>query len=108
MKFIIDNQLPPALVGWLVERGHEATHVYAAGLAEADDRKIWDVAVERKAIVITKDIDFAERREREAAGPQVIWLRVGNVATAELFRLLAARWAAIEASLELDSVVEVR
>ena len=27
MKFLIDAQLPPRLVGWLVARGHEARHV---------------------------------------------------------------------------------
>ncbi|MGK6317981.1 DUF5615 family PIN-like protein [Sphingomonas sp. DT-204] len=27
MRFLIDAQLPPALCGWLRERGHEAIHV---------------------------------------------------------------------------------
>jgi predicted nuclease of predicted toxin-antitoxin system len=42
MRFLIDAQLPPALVRWLTEQGHDAEHVVDCGLAEADDRLIWE------------------------------------------------------------------
>ena len=28
MKFLVDNQLPPALAGWLCDRGHDAVHAF--------------------------------------------------------------------------------
>ena len=40
MRFLVDAQLPPALARWLVERGHDATHVHEIGMAEASDLAI--------------------------------------------------------------------
>ncbi len=37
MKFLVDAQLPPALVQWLSGEGHEATHVEDEGLLDAED-----------------------------------------------------------------------
>ena len=78
MKFLIDAQLPPALALWLRESGHEAEHAEEAGLREADDNVIWAHALRTSSIIMTKDEDFAARSAREAAGPVIIWLRVGN------------------------------
>jgi len=32
MRFLVDAQLPPALCGWLRERGHDALHVVEADM----------------------------------------------------------------------------
>jgi predicted nuclease of predicted toxin-antitoxin system len=37
MNFLVDAQLPPGLCRWLEARGHEAIHVFEAGLAAASD-----------------------------------------------------------------------
>jgi len=109
MKFIIDQQLPPALCAWLRERGHEAEHVRDVGLREALDSEIWLRAVSTGAVIVTKDEDFASRRKTVATGPAIAWLRCGNVSTRALLELLASEWAAI--TFELDqatAVIEVR
>lgn len=62
MRFLVDAQLPPALARWLADQGQPARHVYDLGLATADDREIWDVALATGAVVVTKDEDFALRR----------------------------------------------
>jgi predicted nuclease of predicted toxin-antitoxin system len=108
MRFIVDNQLPPALARWLIERGHEAKHVYSEGLGEADDTHIWSIALQQTAIVVTKDADFAERRATAGSGPTILWLRVGNTTTPNLFAILDTAWASIEDALGRDAVVEVR
>jgi predicted nuclease of predicted toxin-antitoxin system len=41
MRFLVDAQLPSALVGLLREHGHEAEHVTEIGPADAPDRDIW-------------------------------------------------------------------
>jgi predicted nuclease of predicted toxin-antitoxin system len=41
VKFLIDAQLPPALVHWLAEAGCEAQAVREIGLREAGDGAIW-------------------------------------------------------------------
>ena len=42
MKFLIDNQLPIALVSHLQTHGLEAIHVSDCGLERATDKDIWD------------------------------------------------------------------
>lgn len=109
MKFIVDQQLPPALAKWLIGKGHEASHVFYVGLGEADDRDIWDLAVANAAAVLSKDSDFADRRAAAASGPQVIWLRIGNSTAPELFAWLDKSWSRIESALKNGhAVIEVR
>lgn len=45
MRFLVDAQLPPALARWMVEQGHEASHVVDHGLGEASDASIWAAAI---------------------------------------------------------------
>jgi hypothetical protein len=61
MRFLIDAQLPPALVRWLIEAGHEAEHVVDRGMQAASDAAIWNLALREHAAIVTKDEDFAQR-----------------------------------------------
>jgi predicted nuclease of predicted toxin-antitoxin system len=109
MRFIVDQQLPPALIGWLTAHGHEAEHVRDLGLKEAPDAEIWAHAKEAAAIILTKDEDVAARRARAQQGPAVVWRRFGNATRAALFGRLEDAWADIEAALASGApVVEVR
>ena len=78
MRFLVDAQLPPALARKLVELGQQADHVQDLGLEASSDRTIWKTATELNAVIITKDEDFV-RIGTERIGPQVIWLRIGNI-----------------------------
>lgn len=85
MRFLVDAQLPPALVRLLREHYHEAEHVTEIGPAHASDRDIWRYALEQGAVIVTKDEDFADMvaiSSRE--GPAVVWVRVGNTRRAAL------------------------
>lgn len=108
MKFIVDQQLPPALVKWFESRGHSAQHVFFIGLGDVDDRAIWDHALLEMAVVVTKDADFAERRLREAHGPTILWLRIGNSTKQDLFAFMDRAWPVVEPALNSESIVEVR
>jgi predicted nuclease of predicted toxin-antitoxin system len=89
VRFLIDAQLPPALVRRLTALGHDAEHVADIGLATASDRHIWDRAVSSGAILITKDEDFVTMRALSlGGGPTIIWVRVGNTTTRALFAML--------------------
>lgn len=88
MRFLVDAQLPPALARWLTSRGHDALHLLDCGLLDADDRAIWQRAVETDATIMTKDEDFALRRALEETGPAIVWLRLGNTRKADLLRWL--------------------
>jgi Domain of unknown function (DUF5615) len=58
MRFLVDNQLPPILAGWLCDRGHDAIHSFDAGLARLDDRALWAHAIAEGRVVISKNEDF--------------------------------------------------
>jgi len=109
MKFIIDQQLPQALIDWLAAHGHDAQHVRLVGMRDADDRQIWNYAEQTGAVIVTKDQDFALLRTTAVAGPIVIWLRLGNATTPALLLWLEARWSEVEAALASGRpVIEVR
>jgi predicted nuclease of predicted toxin-antitoxin system len=44
VRFLVDAQLPPALVDWLQKKGYQAQHVFDAGLSRAEDGAVWDHA----------------------------------------------------------------
>ncbi|NKY48640.1 DUF5615 family PIN-like protein [Nocardia vermiculata] len=80
MKFLVDAQLPPALARAITVEGHEAVHVCDIALTSASDRAVWDEALRRRAVVITKDEDFIliGRACKTDVAPPVVWIRIGN------------------------------
>lgn len=99
MRFLVDAQLPPALARWLVEQGHDASHVMDQGLGEASDRRIWDEAASSGAVIVTKDEDFPARRRSSAMGPAVVWIRIGNSTRRETLRRFAMVFPDLVAAL---------
>ena len=108
MRFLIDAQLPPALARWLTEQGHEAEHVFDCGLAEADDRRIWEHASASGAVIVSKDEDFRSRRTLNAQGPSVVWIRFGNASRRETLRWFAVVFPDVLVALTRgDTLVEI-
>ena len=109
MEVWIDAQLPPALATSLRRVfAVEARHVLDLGLVNASDEKIFQAARATDAIVITKDSDFVRLQDREGPPPRVLWLTVGNVPNAELWRILEGNWARVMAHFDAgEPLVEV-
>lgn len=108
MHFLIDAQLPPRLARRLVDLGHEALHVFELGLVSATDAEIWNAAVVRGAILVTKDQDFAVARAAASEGPPVIWVRLGNTNNDTLIARFVQALRSIEAAIgRADAVVEL-
>jgi len=85
-----------------------ADHVYDIGMQAASDHSIWNKAEETGAVIITKDEDFTQIG-RGASGPQVVWLRLGNVnRNALLDRISKALPQIIEAIEDGERVIEIR
>jgi len=109
VKFLVDNQLPTALIRFLTSRGEEASHVLDLGLAQSSDAAIWRHAAENRMILISKDEDFFHLAGRPEASVQVVWVRLGNCRTPQLLSALEKVWPRVQACLEAgDRVVEVR
>lgn len=108
MRYLIDAQLPPGLAQLLSARGHACDHVNDVGLGAATDECIEAWARDRRAVVWSKDADFAERAQ-QSPGFQVVWLRCGNTSNAALRTRLTPLLGEIEAALEAGEVlIEVR
>ena len=108
MRFLVDQQLPSALAVWLRSQGHAAEHVRDIGLLAAADAEIWRIALQTEAVIVTKDEDFIIRRS-VTDGPQVLWLRMGNVTNAALLEQMAQIWTDAQGLLENgEPIVEVR
>jgi predicted nuclease of predicted toxin-antitoxin system len=84
VRFLVDAQLPPALVRLLREHEHTAEHVTDIGPADAPDRDIWQYALEHDAVIVTKDEDFADMVATGREAPSVVWVRIGNTRRAAL------------------------
>jgi predicted nuclease of predicted toxin-antitoxin system len=105
----IDNQISPALADWCRERfGIDAVPVRNLGLARAADHAIFMAAREAKAVVMTKDADFARLLERFGAPPEVVWLTCGNTSNVRLREILQQHWPVVTARLaQRESLIEI-
>jgi predicted nuclease of predicted toxin-antitoxin system len=88
MKLLFDQNLSFKLCRQLADLFPNSDHARLLGLAEADDRALWQFAGANGYVLVTLDADFAELAALGGPPPKVIWLRCGNQATATVARLL--------------------
>ena len=105
MLFLVDAQLPPSLAEALRQAGCQAVHVVDLGLLAATDQQIWDEAISRSAVLVTKDRDYPLRRAARNDGPAILWVRVGNTGNRKLIELVLRTLPAIIDAIERDEAV---
>ena len=104
----MDNQLPAALARWIEGQGHCAEHVLALDLGQSLDSAIWAHAVRTRAIIVSKDEDFAQFTLIKPEPVVVVWLRFGNCRTAALLANVQRVWPEILSQLEAGArLIEV-
>lgn len=81
-------------------------HVHLVGLGSAGDDHVWHYARDNGFTIVTKDADFHERSFISGYPPKVIWVRSGNVNTAEIEAALRDRSEAIN-RLDTDAELAV-
>jgi predicted nuclease of predicted toxin-antitoxin system len=83
--------------------------VLEVNLAQSKDTPIWRYAQEHKAVIMTKDEDFAEWVRRGRPGPSVVWLRIGNCSKRDLLDWLEPLLPVLIRKLEEgERLVEIR
>jgi len=109
MKIWIDAQLSPAIAKWInVNFDAEASAVRDLDLRDAEDEEIFIEAKREKAIVMTKDSDFALLLDRFGSPPKIIWLTCGNTSNANLKEILTKHLSqAIELLENGEDLVEI-
>jgi predicted nuclease of predicted toxin-antitoxin system len=95
LRFLVDNQLPPALARFIDrDLEAEAVHVSDVGLRDGSDSDVWDFASTNDFILISKDEDFVTLfSSSPSAG--LLWVRFGNCRRAVLLDLFQQLWPRI-------------
>jgi predicted nuclease of predicted toxin-antitoxin system len=76
MKFLVDMNLPPVWVDYLVASGFEAVHWAKIGARDAGDTEVMQWASDHDHIVLTNDLDFgAILASTQKRRPSVLQLR---------------------------------
>jgi predicted nuclease of predicted toxin-antitoxin system len=88
MKLLFDQNLSFKLGQRLSDVFPGSGQVRLVGLAETDDRAVWDYAKQNGFTVVSQDADFAELAGLLGPPPKVIWLRCGNQRTSFIEKLL--------------------
>lgn len=88
MKLLFDENLSHKLAEYLSDLFPDSTHVRNVGLKSSDDPDVWKFAVENGFAIVSKDADMHDRSLVFGFPPKVIWIRLGNCATADVERLV--------------------
>jgi len=91
VKLLLDQNLSYHLVDSLRNLCPEIIHVRSLGLAEADDRTVWEFAGANDFTIVTKDSDFDQRAFLLGPPPKVVWVQLGNCTTQDVEDLLRNR-----------------
>jgi predicted nuclease of predicted toxin-antitoxin system len=109
VRFLVDNQLSPALVRFLNERGHDARHVLDLGLDEAADSAIWRRAAAEQRVLISKDEDFLPLASQPDTDPAFVWVRLPNCRKGALLAAFESALPSLITALGAGNrVVEIR
>jgi predicted nuclease of predicted toxin-antitoxin system len=91
MKLLFDQNLSFKLSQRLIDLFPGSVQARLVGLAEAEDRVVWNNARAHWYTLVTLDADFAELAALLGSPPKVIWLRCGNQPTAAIEKLIRDR-----------------
>ncbi|HEY0780782.1 MAG TPA: DUF5615 family PIN-like protein [Gemmatirosa sp.] len=91
MRLLLDENLSARLVAALGDVYPGSAHLEHAGLLGAPDTAVWAHAAAHGYVLVTKDEDFQRLSVVRGPPPKVVWIRLGNCATADVARLLRLR-----------------
>jgi predicted nuclease of predicted toxin-antitoxin system len=108
MKILIDMNLSPTWVPFLVNHGIEAIHWSTIGESSAPDWQIFDYAASDKLVVFTHDLDFGTLlAARKTRGPSVIQIRAQDVLPSAIGDIVLRAIDAGRDHLEAGAIVTV-
>jgi predicted nuclease of predicted toxin-antitoxin system len=107
VKFLLDQNVSPALVVLLADADHVAEHIPDLGMREAPDDVVLAAARDAAAVLISSDTDFGELLARSNANePSVILLRCQEGRrVSEIASLILANLGAVADDLASGAIV---
>jgi predicted nuclease of predicted toxin-antitoxin system len=108
MKFLIDAQLPRRLAQWLSAQGHDALHTLDLPLRNrTQDAEIIALALQDDRVVVSKDDDFVQSFWVHDQPRRLLLVATGNIANADLERLMADNLYTLIHAFEANHFVEL-
>jgi predicted nuclease of predicted toxin-antitoxin system len=108
MKFLVDMNLSPSWVGFLVEAGFEAVHWSSVGSGDASDAELMRWAAQHDHIVLTSDLGFgAILAATERRRPSVVQIRGGNLSPAVIGSVILSAIGRASAELQEGALLSV-
>jgi predicted nuclease of predicted toxin-antitoxin system len=106
MKFLLDQNLSPALVEMLATLGHDTRHVLRIGMHKSPDFDILIEADANNEIILTHDLDFGDLLAMSGKStPSVIIFRISPINTNIFFELLRNNLPTLKEALEQGTLV---
>lgn len=108
MKFIVDAHLPPRLVEWINQNGHDAIHT--RNLPEqnlTEDIVIIHLSMNEERCVISKDQDFYQYYLLHGKPYKLLMITTGNILNRDLMVLFESNFSQLVEFLETNTVVEI-
>lgn len=106
MRFLLNMNLPRALMTQLAAVGHQARHVGDIGLARATDAEIIAEAQKTRETILTHDLDYGHLLAFSGdIAPSVVIFRLRRIDSEILFKRLMEVWAEIERPLAEGAMV---
>jgi predicted nuclease of predicted toxin-antitoxin system len=101
VRFLVDENLSPAVVAWLVGLGHDAVHVRDIAPPGTTDDIVFARARAESRVLVTMDLDFGEIMARRGGTEiAVVLLRLRDTRTARVLARLGDGLAEIAAHTE--------
>lgn len=106
LSFLLDENLPPSLVGHLDQLGYPTRHVVEIGYGNTDDFDILEFAEQSGEVILTHDTDFGTLLAlHQKSRPSVVLFRLEQLSAKILLDLLEANMPALEKELEEGVIV---
>jgi predicted nuclease of predicted toxin-antitoxin system len=78
MKIFVDENIPLITVRELRDHGHDVLDIRGTELEGLSDEGIWEIAQDKKRILITTDVGFINKQQEKHYGIIVIRLKQPN------------------------------
>jgi predicted nuclease of predicted toxin-antitoxin system len=102
VRLLFDEQLYEDLPNLVHDIFPKSLHIRQIGAGGATDATVWQLALDRECLLVTKDEDFHRPSILRGSPPKVIWIRLGNCGTREVAQLLRERRAEIQRFADQD------
>lgn len=96
MKLLFDANISFKLAERLADLFPDSSHVSRESLGQATDEEVWNFAIERDYVIVSKDEDFHQLAFLRGPPPKVVWIRTGNSPTETLEQAIRRNAARIE------------